>query len=145
MGGQFMKREERRPLLTPESRKPLLEDDVRDERDKKRLTTSDIEVMPEAETHIASDQSVELLPDHTLGELRARWQEVQASFVDEPRKAVRGANELVSHAIERLSYSFNSERRRLEEHWEQGTDASTEDLRIALKRYRAFFERLLAM
>ncbi len=145
MGGQFLKREKRRPLLTPESRRPLLDDDVRDERDEKRLTTSDVEVMPEAKTHIAGDQGVELLPHHTLGEFRTRWQEVQASFVDEPRKAVRDANELVSHAIERLSYSFNSERRRLEEHWEQGTDASTEDLRIALKRYRAFFERLLAM
>jgi hypothetical protein len=76
---------------------------------------------------------------------RSRWREVQGDFVDEPRKAVERANELVARVIERLNDSFATERGKLENEWGQGKDVSTEDLRQALRRYRSFFDRLLSV
>jgi hypothetical protein len=74
---------------------------------------------------------------------RTRWEAIQTGFVDEPRKAVEQADALVSETIKRLSDVFAEERTALEKHWGRGENVSTEDLRIALKRYRSFFERLL--
>lgn len=72
------------------------------------------------------------------------WSEVQGSFVDEPRQAVEKADRLVDSMIQRIAESFANERTRLEESWSRGSEVSTEDLRQALRRYRAFFDRLLA-
>jgi len=78
-------------------------------------------------------------------DLRSRWESIQTSFIDDPRTAVKEADELVSTAIKRLSETFTNERGNLERQWAQGTDVSTEDLRVALRKYRAFFHRLLAV
>jgi uncharacterized coiled-coil DUF342 family protein len=75
---------------------------------------------------------------------RTRWQELQASFVDEPQKVVELADQLVAELMQRLAETFAEERRSLEAQWARGEDVSTEDLRMALQRYRSFFERLLA-
>ncbi len=73
-----------------------------------------------------------------------RWQAVQVMFVDEPRRAVEDADRLVTEMMDRLSELFRSQREDLEHAWNNGGAASTEDLRVALQRYRSFFERLLA-
>ena len=73
-----------------------------------------------------------------------RWETIQASFVDRPRESVEQADGLVSDLTERLTETLSKERERLEKQWAQGDDVSTEDLRVALKRYRAFFDRLLS-
>ncbi len=78
------------------------------------------------------------------GELFERWQRAQAAFVDAPREAVQEAGGIVQDVLGRLGESFNSERSRLEAAWQAGEEPSTEDLRIAIQRYRMFFERLLA-
>ena len=78
-------------------------------------------------------------------DFRQRWNDVQTGFVDEPRQAVERADELVASAIKRLAEIFAQERSSLEEQWARGGDASTEDLRLALRRYRAFFDRLLSV
>ena len=75
---------------------------------------------------------------------RSRWTEVQTGFVDEPRQSVEKADGLVAEVVQRLVQTFADERNRLEAQWDKGDDVSTEDLRIALQRYRSFFERLLA-
>ena len=93
----------------------------------------------------ASDQPEPLFPAQDSTELRARWNGIQASFVDEPRKAVQDADSLVATAMNRLAETFASERSTLETQWDRGDDVSTEDLRIALRRYRSFFGRLLSM
>jgi hypothetical protein len=87
----------------------------------------------------------ELFADDHLAGLRARWDNVQAGFVDDPRECVQKADSLVSDVVEQLTSSFTQARSRLEEQWARGEDASTEDLRVALKRYREFFQRLLAV
>lgn len=86
-----------------------------------------------------------LFPPGDARDLRSRWDAIQASFVDEPRRAVEEADALVAGAMKRLAETFAQERSRLEEQWDSDGQASTEDLRIALKRYRAFFGRLLAI
>ncbi len=77
-------------------------------------------------------------------DLSARWQSVQVEFVDEPRRAVEDADRLVSEVTDRLLERFRRQREDLEQTWNAGDDVTTEDLRLALQRYRSFFERLLA-
>lgn len=76
---------------------------------------------------------------------RTRWHDIQGSFVDEPRRAVEQADQLVATVIKRLAEVFAQERNRMEHDWSQGQDVSTEDLRQALRRYRSFFDRLLSV
>jgi len=85
-----------------------------------------------------------LLADEDAGGFRSRWNEIQVRFVDEPRGSVQKADGLVGEMTQRLARMFSEERTRLESQWERGDDVSTEDLRIALQRYRSFFERLLS-
>jgi hypothetical protein len=75
---------------------------------------------------------------------RHRWEGIQAGFVDEPRAAVEQADALVAELMQRLAETFSNERKSLEGQWDRGEDVSTEDLRVALTRYRSFFDRLLA-
>lgn len=84
-----------------------------------------------------------LFDDSELQSFRGRWEQVQSDFVDEPREAVQKADDLVSDLVERLTSGFSQTRSGLEEQWKKGEEASTEDLRVALTRYRAFFQRLL--
>jgi hypothetical protein len=74
---------------------------------------------------------------------RSRWDQVQASFVDEPRLAVEQADGLVANMIKRLAEEFSTARADLERQWDTGGDVSTEELRQVLRRYRSFFNRLL--
>jgi hypothetical protein len=86
-----------------------------------------------------------LFPEEELGGYRTRWSAIQTGFVDEPRKAVEQADTLVAEAMKRLAEVFAEERRQLEAQWERSDRVSTEDLRLAMRRYRSFFERLLAV
>ena len=76
---------------------------------------------------------------------RTQWDAIQTGFVDEPRRAVEEADALVALVIKRLSEVFAEERTTLEQQWGRGSEISTEDLRVALRKYRSFFERLLSL
>lgn len=93
----------------------------------------------------AESGSTALFPSGELDQLRGRWKEVQTGFVDEPRKAVEQADGLVASAMKRLAEVFAEERSKLEKQWDRGDNVSTEDLRVALQRYRTFFDRLLSI
>jgi hypothetical protein len=86
-----------------------------------------------------------LLSTEMTNRLQSEWTSVQASFVDEPRVAVKRADELVAFAIKQIAETFARERSGLEAQWDREGDVSTEDLRVALTRYRSFFHRLLSM
>lgn len=86
-----------------------------------------------------------LFPASDADVLRGRWTDIQAAFVDEPRRAVEQADGLVAEAIRKLAEMFAAERDQLEGQWDRGDDVSTEDLRQALQRYRSFFTRLLSV
>jgi hypothetical protein len=99
-----------------------------------------------ADTTSAGDSAGAMLfADGELNEMRSRWTEVQSAFVDDPRDCVQKADGLVADVVDKLTAGFSGARAQLEEQWARGEEASTEDLRIALKRYREFFERLLAV
>jgi hypothetical protein len=51
----------------------------------------------------------------------------------------------VAEVIKRLAQSFADERTRLEQQWSRGENVSTEDLRLALRHYRSFFDRFLSV
>jgi hypothetical protein len=133
------------PATNDRSTEPLTTGDIaRGGADERKATASEREPgahksnMPEAK--IAS-----LFSDDTASELRERWTDVQAGFVDEPKSAVEQADALVAEVMKRLADSFATERKALEQQWSRGDDASTEDLRVALRRYRSFFDRLLSL
>ena len=130
--------------------------------DQDRLTTADLAATPArtedekymrpadraTEARVRNDDGDDrhpLFTERETDDLRSQWNEIQANFVDEPRKSVEAADGLVASAIRRLAESFASERSNLEDQWARGGDASTEDLRLALRRYRSFFDRLLSV
>jgi hypothetical protein len=86
-----------------------------------------------------------LLANDRCDDFRKRWDTIQTSFVDEPRQAVEKADSLVAELMQDLAKTFSNERQNLESQWGRGDDVSTEDLRIALQRYRSFFSRLLSV
>ena len=86
-----------------------------------------------------------LFPEGEIDALRARWEAIQTGFVDEPKAAVTEADALVAQVITRLAEVFSHERTQLEQQWDRGDQVSTEDLRLALQRYRSFFTRLLSV
>ena len=92
-----------------------------------------------------TSEAAPLFPNNELQELRTRWTSIQTAFVDEPRRAVEQADGLVAAAMKRLAEVFAEERSRLEQQWDRGDNVSTEDLRVALQRYRSFFQRLLSI
>ena len=92
-----------------------------------------------------TDPQSALFSEDESKELHAKWDAVQVGFVDEPRQAVESADSLVAGAMKRLAEIFAEERARLEGQWDRGDSVSTEELRLALRRYRAFFERLLSL
>jgi hypothetical protein len=86
-----------------------------------------------------------LFDQKRIQQLRDRWHTLQAKFVDEPRETVSEADGLVSEVLEELETAFSGARADLERQWSRGDDVSTEELRRSLQRYRAFFDRLLAV
>jgi hypothetical protein len=92
-------------------------------------------VLPEQRRHFSEEE---------LRDLRARWDQVQTSFVDQPRHAVELADSLVATVIRRIPEQFAEERAGLEQTWDHANNATTEDLRHCFQRYRVFFDRLLA-
>jgi glutathione S-transferase len=91
-----------------------------------------------------SETQTPLLNRDQSDEFTQRWQEIQTSFVDRPQEAVKDADALVADLMQRITSRFATERERLEKHWAEGDDVSTEDLRVALTAYRSFFDKLLS-
>jgi glutathione S-transferase len=98
-----------------------------------------------AEPPVAAETHPLLLHEEEARGLRSRWEAIQTGFVDEPRAAVEQADVLVAELMKRLAEVFAEERSTLESQWGRGDSVSTEDLRVALTRYRSFFHRLLSV
>jgi hypothetical protein len=91
------------------------------------------------------DRPTPLFAEPEVGDYRSRWISIQTAFVDEPRQAVEDADTLVASLMKKLAEGFAKERERLEGQWDRRDNVSTEDLRVALQRYRSFFDRLIAV
>ena len=97
------------------------------------------------DTGAAVSEPMPLFSASEMADFRSQWSKVQTGFVDEPRRTVKDADKLVAAVMQRLAEGFANERSGLEKHWDRGDDVSTEDLRVALQRYRSFFDRLLKL
>ena len=119
------------------------EPEFRDESEKNRTA-----INKSGETDSAKPQDRDLVPlfsNEAVQDFRSRWTALQTGFVDEPRRAVQEADELVAEVIKQLAETFSDERAKLERQWDQGDKVSTEDLRLVLRRYRSFFDRFLSV
>jgi hypothetical protein len=98
-----------------------------------------------ADTLDDSDQQPELpyLSDQASSDAIESWQRIQAEFVDDPRHAVVEADRLVGELMQRIVSAFSDQRSDLEKQWALGHEVDTEQLRVCLQNYRAFFARLL--
>ena len=94
---------------------------------------------------LSSAGELRLFRETETSELSRRWSDIQASFVDQPRHAVGSADTLVAETMQRLAQTFAAARENLEKQWDRGEKVTTEDLRVTLQRYRAFFDRLLSV
>ena len=107
----------------------------RSERDDSRNTSRDTS---------REDDYVALFEDSEAEQFRTQWLEIQSRFVDDPSISVKEADDLVANVIKNITRSFADKRISLESQWKSG-DVSTEELRVAMKRYRSFFNRLLTL
>ncbi|MET9962439.1 hypothetical protein ABZ128_25820 [Streptomyces sp. NPDC006326] len=90
-----------------------------------------------------AEQDEPLLARDEAERFQTEWSEIQGRFVDEPQEAVRAADTLVAEVMQTLAQTFNSHKQDLEGQWTRGEEVATEELRLALQRYRSFFTRLL--
>jgi hypothetical protein len=98
-----------------------------------------------ATTDSPHEELAPLFEETEAGQFRTQWLNIQSKFVDNPHQSVREADELVANVLKSVTMSFHQRRTSLEKQWNGGGNASTEDLRLALKSYRSFFERLLTL
>ena len=129
--------------------KPMSTRDIAEAADRNASTEAEIRSEESARNvprdSVDESANAPLFHDEEGRGFRSRWEAVQTGFVDEPRAAVEQADALVAEVIKRLAEVFADERTTLEQQWGRGDNVSTEDLRIAMKRYRSFFERLLSV
>jgi hypothetical protein len=97
------------------------------------------------DTATSDSEEAQLLDPRDRDTMTQRWRDIQADFVDQPQKAMKDADALVAGLMQQLAQMFSEERSQLEAQWSRGDEVSTEDLRVSLQRYRAFFERLLSV
>jgi hypothetical protein len=71
-------------------------------------------------------------------ELARRWEAVVAGFVDDPKHAVEEADRLLGEVVQRLT----DDRARMRAQWSGPGEASTEELRVVLQRYRDMIQGL---
>lgn len=147
-----MNPEPRRPLRTSDlasaGAAPTEDDDVRDAPDLQTQSPATRQMAPKSappQGVPGSEQLEPLFASDAAARYRTRWAEVQSGFVDDPRRAVADGDELVAEVMQSLAESFSHERERLENQLSHTGEAPTEALRVGLRRYRSFFERLLSL
>jgi hypothetical protein len=132
--------------LTREDQPDAVGREPADHLDREGVMSVGPETSPSAGRPVTESEATEpLLPAEQSDQFEQRWNDIQASFVDQPRQAVEQADTLVAELMQELASGFSDTRSKLEAQWDnEGDDASTEDLRVALTRYRSFFNRLLS-
>jgi hypothetical protein len=123
-------------------------EDQAEERREEGLSTADFARRSETTSQVRAEErpnETPLVSVEKTEDFRRTWDGIQTSFVDQPREAVQKADSLVAEVMQHLATTFADERHNLERQWGEGKDVSTEDLRIALQRYRSFFSRLLSI
>ena len=133
------------PLSTSDARAPVSPPPAMHEADRPLLQAINTDGV--SQTRKTGEDAIlaPLFTHEAAAGFRSRWDLVQRSFVDDPRKAVHAADELVVQVTQNLAENFAKQRSDLEQSLDQAEAPTTESLRIALRQYRSFFERLLAI
>ena len=134
---------DRRSMVDANEPPPIAEESRDRELENHRESVNNRAVTLRKGLDVTPDNAPPLFSDFDIDDLRTRWSDVQAGFVDSPRRSVQQADELVAAVMQRLANGFAEERSSLEKQWDRGDNVSTEELRVALQRYRSFFARLL--
>lgn len=100
---------------------------------------------PAADATTSEEDFAPLFENNEAEKFRTHWLEIQSRFVDDPTVAVKEADDLVADVIKNITRTFSDKRLGLENQWKRGDKVSTEDLRVAMKSYRSFFNRLLTL
>ena len=106
---------------------------------------SEEETERDSSSVMTTEEPIPLFEEQKAAGFQSRWRDIQTRFVDDPRDSVEEADELVAEVVRTIAETFAAERDALEDQWNRGDEVSTEDLRIALQRYRSFFNRLLSL
>lgn len=127
-----------------------VETEAANEGRRRELTTADIAGTPpiadeRPKDEAKADAAAPLFVAKDAEGYRRRWQDVQARFVDAPRESVEAADTLVAEVIKQLAAVFADQQKELESALQREGKLSTEELRVALQRYRSFFDRLLSV
>jgi hypothetical protein len=111
-----------------------------------RAASNDVAGNGDAMDAGANSERAPLFGQQARDDFRSRWTSVQSSFIDDPRQAVRQGDELVAEVMNNLAQSFAKERAALVAQFDRKDgEMNTEDLRMMLRRYRSFFDRLLSL
>jgi hypothetical protein len=89
------------------------------------------------------ESSARLFQPEAAERFRVEWQQIQTRFVDDPNDAVQGADHLLTEVLQSLTGTVTERKHELEEQWHGESEALTEDLQLALRRYRSFVNQLL--
>jgi hypothetical protein len=122
-----------------------MDGDVRREGEPTMRSTNDTQDMQQPAMQSDAELLAALFPPEMAQDFRSRWDEVQIGFVDDPKQAVRKADELVAQVMKNLAQKFADERSKFESQFDEQGSASTENLRVALRGYRSFFQHLLSL
>lgn len=97
---------------------------------------------PTAQSPLATDPGPVLAPETSL-DFRERWHGIQAEFIDDPRRAVEDADRLVADVARAFTAGVEERRRGLTSGWENDGHGETEELRLAMRQYRALVDHIL--
>jgi hypothetical protein len=107
-------------------------------------TQDDVVQQKPAETQ-QDEGAAPLFTGEEVDRFRTEWRGLQSDFVDSPRDAVQHADQLVAQVMQSLATTFADHKKSLEGQWSKGEQVETEELRVALRQYRAFFDKLLTV
>lgn len=93
---------------------------------------------------LPAEHPVALWAEQTAQGFRERWRDVQLRFVDDPRGAAGEAQTLLAEVVDALSTAAARQKSELDA-WSSADGGDTEQLRVVVRRYREFLDRVLGM
>jgi hypothetical protein len=93
---------------------------------------------------VAAEPLAAFWNDADVEGIRGRWRELQLRFIDGPREVVVEAAQIVEEAVASFTASLNARKDELSD-WQADESEDTERLRVTVRRYRDFLDRVLGL
>jgi hypothetical protein len=103
--------------------------------------TASTELLP---GELADEPVLALFDTGSTERFRDRWQQLQLRFIDDPHAVAGQAASLVDEVVIALRDAVDRQRAALDD-WQSSQDGDTERLRVAVRRYRDFLDRMLGL